>query len=302
MGQRSQLYIRYKNGKNLVAMHLQWNYGYYMINRTYQLLDYISKNIGNEYNNFKEQHFDIANSKSTREDIDILQNLIQMNMTIGSYVSGLDLVKEELEYGDNGVETFKMNPYEKDNNNGILVIDIKEDGTIKYGLGGGNEEIGTWVDDFKMISAKEYFRLSENSYSDEKYRLKNSNKELYDEVMKQIKFIDENFELLTDEEYEEIFDTEYKYEDCIKPKDLEELKIEKLKKDIRIYIDCYLENDDEFTIKNEEKFRKIQNDEKTLNELARKLYDNEVLNSIKDIDRYNYERNYYINELLNKVV
>ena len=298
MGQRSQLYIRYKNGKNLVAMHLQWNYGYYMINRTYQLLDYISKNIRSEYNNFKEQHFDIANNKSTREDIDILQNLIQMNTTIGSYVSGWDLVKEELEYGDNGIETFKMNPYKQHNNNGILVIDIKEDGTIKYGLGGGYEEVGN--EDYDMISARKYFELSEKNYEN-KYKLVNSNKDLYNKVMEELDIID-TFEVLTNEEKDEIFNTEYKYEDCIKPKDLEELKIEKLKKDIRIYIDCYLENDDEFTIKNEEKFRKIQNDEKTLNELARKLYDNEVLNSIKDIDRYNYERNYYINELLNKVV
>ena len=254
MGQRSQLYIRYKNGKNLVAMHLQWNYGYYMINRTYQLLDYISKNIRSEYNNFKEQHFDIANNKSTREDIDILQNLIQMNTTIGSYVSGWDLVKEELEYGDNGIETFKMNPYKQHNNNGILVIDIKEDGTIKYGLGGGYEEVGN--EDYDMISARKYFELSEKNYEN-KYKLVNSNKDLYNKVMEELDIID-TFEVLTNEEKDEIFNTEYKYEDCIKPKDLEELKIEKLKKDIRIYIDCYLENDDEFTIKNEEKRKKIK--------------------------------------------
>lgn len=227
MGQRSQLYIRYKNKKNLVAMHLQWNYGYYMINRTYQLLDFIGKNVKSDYSNFKEEHFDIANSGSRREDIEMLQNLIQMNTTIGSYVKGIDLVKEEYEFcNDEKKSTFKINPNNQDNNNGILVIDIGENGKVKYGLGGGNEEIGTWVDDFKMISAKEYFRLSENSYSDEKYKLKNSNKELYDEVMKQIKFIDENFELLTDEEYKEIFDTEYKYEDCIIPKEFEELQKE----------------------------------------------------------------------------
>ena len=80
MGQRSQLYIRYKNKKNLVAMHLQWNYGYYMINRTYQLLDFIGKNVKSDYSNFKEEHFDIANSGSRREDIEMLQNLIQMNV------------------------------------------------------------------------------------------------------------------------------------------------------------------------------------------------------------------------------
>lgn len=220
MGQRSQLYIRYKNKKNLVAMHLQWNYGYYMINRTYQLLDFISKNVKSDYSNFKEEHFDIANSGSRREDIDMLQNLIQMNTTIGSYVKGIDLIKEEYEWAkEKGdiTETFKINPNNQDNNNGILVIDIREDGKIKYGLGGGYEEIEDWVDDFKMISARKYFELNQNTYKDEyeKYKLKNANKELYDKVMEQLDFID-TFELLTNEEYKEIFDTEYKWKDCIK--------------------------------------------------------------------------------------
>lgn len=223
MGQRSQLYIRYKNKKNLVAMHLQWNYGFYMINRTYQLLDFIGKNAKADYSNFREEHFDIANSDTRREDIDMLQNLIQMNTTIGSFVKGIDLVKEDYEWGigkEDFKETFKMNPNFQDNNNGILVIDIQENGEVKYGLSGGYEEVGN--EDFKMISAKEYFRLSEKDYED-KYKLKNKNEELYNEVMKQIDYIDNNFTLLTDDEYKEIFDTEYKWEDCIKPKDLEEL-------------------------------------------------------------------------------
>lgn len=224
MGQRSQLYIRYKNKKNLVAMHLQWNYGYYMINRTYQLLDFIGKNVKADYSNFREEHFDIANSDTRREDIDMLQNLIQMNTTIGSYVKGIDLIKEDYEWGKDKEgfnEKFKMNPMFQDNNNGILVIDIQENGEVKYGLGGGYEEVGDF-DDFKMISAKEYFRLSEKDYED-KYKLKNKDEELYNEVLKQIDYIDNNFTLLTDEEYKEIFNTEYKWEDCIKPKDLEEL-------------------------------------------------------------------------------
>lgn len=80
-------------------------------------------------------------------------------------------------------------------------------------------------EDFKMISAKEYFKLSEKDYED-KYKLKNKDEELYKIVQKQIEFIDNNFELLTDEEYKEIFNTEYEYKNCIKPKDLEELQKE----------------------------------------------------------------------------
>ena len=219
MGQRSQIYIRYKNKKSIVAMHLQWNYDYYMINRTYQLLDYIKKNVSSSYSNFKEKNFGIANY-GTRKDIDILHNLIQINTTIGSYVAGYDLIDNEFKNEDK--TTFKLTPKDEDNNNGILVIDIQETGKIKYGLAGGYEEIEdmSFDDDFKMINAKTYFELSEmNKYKE--YKLENQDKELYEEVLKQIDFIDNNFELLTDKEYKEIFNTEYEYKNCIKEKEKE---------------------------------------------------------------------------------
>ena len=62
--------------------------------------------------------------------------------------------------------------------------------------------------------------------------------------------------------------------------------IDEYKKDISIYINSYLENDDEFTEMNEEKFRKIQNDDEILTRLATELYNNEVLNAIEDIDKF----------------
>jgi hypothetical protein len=223
MGQRSQIYIRYRNGKNLVAMHLQWNYGYYMINRTYQLLDFIGKNAQSDYSNFKGNNFDISNSGNYREDLNILQSLIQINTTIGSWVGGHDLVKEQYTWNNenNNHITFKMNPENQDNNNGILVIDIKENGQVKYGLAAGYEDLDDYKG-FKMISAREYFDISQRGYTKEyeEYKLENQDKELYDIVMNQINFIDNNFELLTDEEYKEIFDTEYLYSDCLKEKDI----------------------------------------------------------------------------------
>lgn len=78
--------------------------------------------------------------------------------------------------------------------------------------------------------------------------------------------------------------------------------IDEYKQDISVYIDCYLENDDELTEKNEEKFREIQNNDEILTRLATELYNNEVLNTINDIDTFNYERNYYISELLDKEI
>lgn len=211
MGMRSQLYIRYKNGKKMVAMHLQWNYGYYMINRTYQLLEYLNKNVRDcGYSNFKEEHFDTMNFSD--EDIKILHSLIQMNLTIGSFVNGHDLIEDMYKYNQRQ-EKFILDPKEMDNNNGILVIDIKEDGKIKYGLACGYEDIGNG--NFDMITAKEYFDVSQDNCSDE-YKLINTNKELYDKVLKQVEYIDNNFELLTQDEYDEIFKKEYSYEDCLR--------------------------------------------------------------------------------------
>ena len=77
---------------------------------------------------------------------------------------------------------------------------------------------------------------------------------------------------------------------------------EEYKNDIKIYIDCYLENDDELTEKNKEKLRRIQNNDDSLNRLAKELYNNKALNAIEDTDKFNYERNYYISKLLDKEI
>ena len=110
-------------------------------------------------------------------------------------------------------EKFILDQKEMDNNNGILVIDIKEDGKIKYGLACGYEDIDNG--NFDMITAKEYFDVSQDNCSDE-YKLINTNKELYDKVLKQVEYIDNNFELLTQDEYDEIFKKEYNYKDCLR--------------------------------------------------------------------------------------
>lgn len=67
-----------------------------------------------------------------------------------------------------------------------------------------------------------------------------------------------------------------------------------MKNYINNYINFYLENDDELTTKNKEKFRRIQNNQDTMNNLSKKL---EKLN-LKDMQDVNYT----INVLLEKEV
>lgn len=68
--------------------------------------------------------------------------------------------------------------------------------------------------------------------------------------------------------------------------------MEIMKKYINNYINFYLENDDELTLKNEEKYRRIQNNEHIMNKLAIEL-GNMKLVDMQDI-------NYEISQLLEK--
>jgi hypothetical protein len=70
--------------------------------------------------------------------------------------------------------------------------------------------------------------------------------------------------------------------------------MEIMKKYINNYINFYLENDDELTLKNEEKYRRIQQDENAMNRLATEL-GNLKLVDMQDI-------NYKISRLLEKEI
>lgn len=70
--------------------------------------------------------------------------------------------------------------------------------------------------------------------------------------------------------------------------------MEIMKKYINNYINFYLENDDELTLKNEEKYRRIQQDENAMNRLATEL-GNLKLVDMQDI-------NYEISRLLEKEI
>ena len=70
--------------------------------------------------------------------------------------------------------------------------------------------------------------------------------------------------------------------------------METMKKYINNYINFYLENDDELTLKNEEKYIRIQQDENAMNRLATEL-GNFKLVDMQDI-------NYEISRLLEKEI
>jgi len=61
--------------------------------------------------------------------------------------------------------------------------------------------------------------------------------------------------------------------------------METMKKYINNYINFYLENDDELTLKNEKKYREIQQDKQKMNKLATELGNLKLI----DIQDINYE-------------
>lgn len=232
MGQRSQIYIRYNEGKNIVAYHLQWNWGEHMINRAYQLLEYISKNTKFTYSDFlSKSEWQKWNGK------EILSALIQMNLEIGSYVGGHDLVEEQYEWDlydkKMVIDTFKINPNNQDNNDGFLVIDITEvkrkDKVIP------KIYASIWNGNYEKVSFEEYAKdykicdldyskqmVSEGRFTEKGYQ---EEEKKWNKIIKKAQKLDKKYKAIDDERYNEIFESEYKYENNLSDKDITYLNI-----------------------------------------------------------------------------
>lgn len=233
MGQRSQIYIRYNEGKNIVAYHLQWNWGEHMINRAYQLLEFISKNTKGSYSELLSSGSSY-NKKSGKE---FLSALIQMNLTIGSYVKGIDLVGEKYEMALYDklmvIEEFQLNPDEQDNNDGFLVIDVDE---VKR----GDKVIpkiyaSIWNGAYQKVSFEDYAKQYMQSALDYTDQLVNegridfkdyeNEKEKWAKLVKKAQKLDKKYKTIDEARYDSIFNNYYKYEDNLTEKDMQYLYI-----------------------------------------------------------------------------
>src|SRR5574344_1268850 len=208
MGQRSQVVVRYHNKEKVVAKHLQWNYGFYMVNRTYQLLDYLKKSITHEQGEFlKSSYTDNKIVDGNNESKNILTSLIELNLTIGSYCNSYDLIDNQ-DYTKIGENKFKLDPFNWDNNNGWLFIDIQnkdeKNATIKYCFVKGYEELDDNENvELKPFSIREYYDIKKdynwnNTFDDDDKK----------EIESQLKFID-GVDVMTKDELEEFVSTEY---------------------------------------------------------------------------------------------
>lgn len=121
MGQRSQIYVVYKNhaGDNIInATYFQWNYGERMISRARYTMEWI-----------KTQVSDFSSLYYTAHKLRYIESV---NFDYKDVVIGTDLVEEWKEFGNSFNTSLKNYIFYADNNDGCLFIDARDEKNLKY--------------------------------------------------------------------------------------------------------------------------------------------------------------------------
>lgn len=182
MGQRSQIYCLFEqvdkdDKKVLLARYYQWNYGEFMISRIRHFVEYI-KNTANDYVGRNMFHYWYTD----RGNIHKMVRILDTNFDIESVVISHDILEEYNYYGRKG--SFKDYVFEQDNNDGACFLYVKNDGTIKC--------LFTDTSFIDRLTPYEYLK---------DYTINNDKEVCLDNC----KYITENTEMMTNEEWEELF-------------------------------------------------------------------------------------------------
>lgn len=130
MGQRSQIYVIYKDNQNrdcISATYFQWNYGERMVSRARYLMGWIkgqnSFYVADSYNVFPLSY--VANK---------IRYIASVNFDYKDVIIGQDLIEEWKDYKQGGVLNTDLNDYifNADNNDGCLFIDARIPKQLKY--------------------------------------------------------------------------------------------------------------------------------------------------------------------------
>ena len=129
MGQRSQIYVIYKDKQNrdcISATYFQWNYGERMISRARYLMGWIkSQNsfyVVDSYNVFPLSYV-----------VNKIRYIASVNFDYKDVVIGQDLIEEWKDYKQ-GIPNANLNDYifHADNNDGCLFIDARNPKHLRY--------------------------------------------------------------------------------------------------------------------------------------------------------------------------
>lgn len=124
MGQRSQIYVIFKDTQNrdcVSATYFQWNYGERMVSRARFLMGWIKAQNGL----FKDYLPYVAHK---------IRYVASVNFDYKDVVIGKDLVEEWKDYKTGGVLNTGLNDYifHADNNDGCLFIDARNIKELRY--------------------------------------------------------------------------------------------------------------------------------------------------------------------------
>ena len=128
MGQRSQIYVIYKDKQNrdcISATYFQWNYGERMISRARYLMGWI-KAQNNLCSNLYSDYLPFVAHK--------IRYIASVNFDYKDVTIGTDLIEEWKNYKTGGVLNTDLNDYifHADNNDGCLFIDARIPKQLKY--------------------------------------------------------------------------------------------------------------------------------------------------------------------------
>lgn len=197
MGQRSQIYIRYKNkqGVQIIARYFGWNYGERMVSRTRGIIEWLSDNIG---------HFDWMLNDSNK--VLTLERVCDVNFDMRNVLISSDIKKEICdqfaeEAQRDGVATYLFG---QDNNDGQLLIDIDRE-KIKYAL------IPYYTEAEKVMSASAYmeWNVGKSWRTKEWLRHHEDNEDFREYTIQNIKYISNHAKLMTPQEAVEFVSCDY---------------------------------------------------------------------------------------------
>lgn len=191
MGQRSQIYIYFHVGNNegMVARYFQWNYGERMVSRARSIMELL-----------EDEYLKYPHTFESEDYILKLNRFCDVNFDMRDMVVSTDILEECKElHGNFDADSV----FGQANNDGQLLIDITDDG-IKY----------CFIDYFtepEPMNAEQYMKWNtENETRPDWHKpCKHMNKETVDYTEKNIAFIDNVAELMTEREVREFLDCDY---------------------------------------------------------------------------------------------
>lgn len=190
MGQRSQIYIRYKDRKGiqLIARYFGWNYGERMVSRARGIIEWLD-----EY----KDHFEWLFNDSTK--MLALQRVCNVNFDMRDVLISTCIKEEIREQFPDEVEHEGLANYlfGQDNNDGQLLIDVSS-GQIKYAF------IPYYTEADKVMNATDYME-----WDCGKNWANTCRKDVVEYTPKNIRYIYDHAKLMTAKEVAEFLAYDY---------------------------------------------------------------------------------------------